>query len=366
MRDGKLRGMKNIHIVIPDLFLPPDLSAEVCAGLDLPALEMLLARAQPENLQTGTLEAWLCEVFGVTDQSIAAVTLLADGLEPGAFSWLRADPVHLNLQRDQMILQADVQLSADEAAQLCANLNSYFSDAEFPGAGSSGTGLRFFAPHPQRWYLQLDHAPDMVTRPVSQVAGRNVHAHLPQGPDALNWHGVFNEIQMLFFENAVNLAREARGDLPVNSVWLWGEGRAAGQLAQPFDQVYGDSHLASAFAHAAGILHAALPDEAHNWSGHEGDAVLLVWEGLHRAIQQGDLHAWRISLQRFEQCCVAPLLAELRAGRIAQITLDVLNGNAACRFVLTRSMSWKLWRRPKRLAHYAKFMNQTQQSFGVD
>lgn len=355
MRDGKLGGMKNIHIVIPDLFLPPDLSAEVCAGLDLPALEALLARAQPESLQTETLEAWLCKAFGVADQSIAAVTLLADGMEPGAFCWLRADPVHLHLQRDQMILQADVQLSADEAAQLCASLNTYFSEAGF-----SEAGLRFFAPHPQRWYLRLEHAPDMTTRPVSQVAGRNVHAHLPQGPDALNWHGVFNEIQMLFFEHAVNQSREARGELPVNSVWLWGEGRAAGQLAQPFDQVYGDSPLAAAFAHAAGIPHAALPDEAHNWSDHEGEAVLLVWEGLHRAIQQGDLQAWRSSLQRFEQCCAAPLLAELRAGRIAQITLDVLHGNSARRFVLTRGMAWKLWRRPKRLAHCAKLMWQTQ------
>lgn len=353
MRDGKLVHMKNIHIVIPDLLLPPDLSAEVCAGLDLPALETLLARAQPENLQTETLEAWLCKAFGVADQSIAAITLLADGMEPGDFCWLRADPVHVHLQRDQMILQADVQLSGDEAAQLCASLNTYFSESDFPGAALSGAGLRFFAPHPQRWYLRLEHAPDMTTRPVSQVAGRNVYAHLPQGPDALNWHGVFNEIQMLFFENAVNLARDARGDLPVNSVWLWGEGRAAGQLAQPFDQVYGDSHLAAAFAHAAGIPHAALPDDGRNLLGQDGKAVLLVWEGLHRAIQHGDLHAWRISLQRFEQCCAAPLLAAMRSGRIAQITLDALNGHAAGRFILTRSMAWKLWRRPKRLSRYA-------------
>lgn len=346
--------MKNVHIVIPDLFLPPELSADVCAGLELPALETVLARARPDSLRAATLEAWLCETFGVPDQSIAAVTLLAEGMEPGEFCWLRADPVHLHLQRDQMILQGDVPLRADEAAQLCASLNTYFSEADFPG-----TGLQFFAPHPQRWYLRLDHAPDMTTRPVSQVAGSNVHAHLPQGPDALRWHGVFNEIQMLFFEHAVNQAREARGELPVNSVWLWGEGRAAGQLAQPFDQAYGDSPMAGAFAHAAGVPHASLPDDAGDWLGREGDAVLLVWEGLHRAIQQGDLQAWRSSLQRFEQCCAA-LLAALRAGRIARITLDVLQGNAARRFVLTRGMAWKLWRRPKRLAHYAKLTWQAQ------
>lgn len=340
--------MKNIHIVIPDLFLPPELSAEVCAGLDLPALETLLARSEPEPLQADALEAWLCEAFGVAGQSVAAVTLLADGMEAGDFCWLRADPVHLQLQRDQMILQADVQLSEDEAARLCASLNTYFSEAGFPGAR-----LHFFAPHPQRWYLRLEQAPDMLTRPVSQAAGGSVHAHLPQGPDALRWHGVFNEIQMLFFEHAVNEAREARGEPTVNSVWLWGEGRAAGQLAQPFDQVYGDSDLASAFAQAAGIPHAGLPDDARACAGLAGGAVLLVWEGLHRAIQRGDLHAWRSSLQRFEQVCAAPLLAALRAGRIGQITLDAPNGHVARRFVLTRGRVWKLWRRQKRLAHYA-------------
>ena len=36
--------MKNTHLVIPDLFLPGDIAAEVCAGLSLPALEKLLGR----------------------------------------------------------------------------------------------------------------------------------------------------------------------------------------------------------------------------------------------------------------------------------------------------------------------------------
>ena len=36
--------MKNVHLIIPDLFLPEDIAAEVCADLHLPALEKLLAR----------------------------------------------------------------------------------------------------------------------------------------------------------------------------------------------------------------------------------------------------------------------------------------------------------------------------------
>lgn len=342
-RDDKLATMKSALLVVPDLFLPKEIAADVCADLPLPALEKLLARAQPEPLSAESLEAWLCEAFGVDGQAIAPVTLHADGMEPGSSYWLRADPVHLRLQRDQLILQPDVPLSPDEAAQLCAGLNTHFT----------GDGLRFLAPHPQRWYLRLDAEPGMLTRPLAQVAGRNIHAHLPQGPNALRWHGVFNEIQMLFHEHAVNQAREERGELPVNSVWLWGGGQSVKPLLRPFAGVYGDSPLAAAFAQAAGIPSAALPDDVRDCAGEEEGEVLLVWEGLRRAIQCGDLHAWRASLQHFERCCVAPLMETLRAGRIARLTLDVPDSGIARRFVLTRGAAWKLWRRAKPFTHYA-------------
>jgi len=335
--------MKSVHLLIPDLFLPQQVAAEACSGLALPALETLLARAQTTPLSAESLEAWLCEVFGVEDQAIAPLTLRADGLEPGESCWLRADPVHLRLQRDQLILQAEVPLTEGEAAQLCRSLNAHFAS----------DGLRFIAPHPQRWYLQLDAAPNMSTRPLAQVAGKNVHTHLPQGVDALHWHGVFNEIQMLLFEHAVNQAREARGELPINSVWLWGGGHAAGELARPYTIVLGDSDLASAFAQVAGIPHGSLPDDVMQCLAGDDANVLIVWEGLRRALQHGDLHAWRDSLLRFEQCCAAPLLGALRAGRIARLTLDSPQTGTTRHMVLTRGAAWRLWQRPRPLAHYA-------------
>lgn len=341
--NAKLAAMSRIHLVVPDLFPPQQLAAEACAGLALPALETLLARAQSSPLSAESLEAWLCGAFGVAEQAIAPVTLRAEGMEAGAAYWLRADPVHLQLQRDQLILQAEMPLTVDEAAQLCASLNTHFA----------ADGLRFFAPHPQRWYLQLDTAPEIDTVPLAQVAGKDAHAHLPQGADALRWHGIFNEIQMLLFEHAVNQAREARGELPVSSVWLWGGGHAVEALLRPYFREYGDSDLAAAFARAADIPHAALPvDVAQSVAGDEGE-VLIVCEGLHRALQQGDFYAWREELQRIEQGRCKPLLDALRAGRIARLTLDVPQAGAGRRFELTRSAAWKLWQRPKPLAGYA-------------
>lgn len=332
--------MKNTHIAIPALFLPQEEAAEACGGLNLPALEMLLARAEPASLSAESLEAWLCDRFGVAGSAAAPVTLRADGMEPGAAYWLRADPVNLCIRHNQMVLQAEVPLSPDEASGLCASLNAHFS----------GAGMRFFAPHPQRWYLQLEAEPNMQARPLAQVAGKNVHPHLPQGPDALRWHGVLNEIQMLFHGHALNLAREARGELPINSVWLWGGGREEERLARPSGKLCGDSSLADVFARAAGLPGMVLPGDARDWLDG-GDDLLLIWEGLRRAVLRGDLQAWRDAMLQFERCCAAPLLDALRAGRIARIVLDV-PGEAPRRFVLARGAAWKFWRRPRPLTGY--------------
>jgi hypothetical protein len=241
-----------------------------------------------------------------------------------------------------LILHPGVLPTADEAAQLCASLNTHFA----------ADGLRFHAPHPQRWYLQLDDAPDMNTSPLAQVEGCNVYEHLPQGADALRWHSVFNEIQMLLHEHPVNQARETRGELPVNSVWLWGGGRDGGALKQAGVKMCSDSSLASAFAQVANIPNAALPDDAAQWLAGDEGGYLVVWEGLRRAFRRGDLLAWRDELQHFEQCCAKPLLNALRAGRIQRLTLDVVSTDVSRRFVLTRTAAWKLWRRPRPLAAY--------------
>jgi hypothetical protein len=335
--------MRKVHIVIPDLFLPQQLAAYANAELRLPALEKLLARAQVFPLKVDTLEAWLCERFGVDALAIAPLTLQADGVPAGADYWMRADPVAISMQRDEMVIWGDIALSSDEASHLCASLNAHFAV----------DGLRFVAPHPQRWYLQLQQAPVMETHPLPQVVGADMHAHLPYGADALRWHSVLNEIQMLFYEHAVNLAREQCGEPLVNGVWLWGGGKLTRPVRQPFAGAAGDSELASAFAHAAGVpfVPASAPLSAL-WQEGDGE-VLLVWEGLRGALQSANISGWRNSLLQFEKNYAEPLLQALSAGKIGQITLDVLSEGASRRFVLTRAALWRLWRLSRPLLHYS-------------
>lgn len=332
--------MKSIHLVIPNLFLPKDFAAEVCADLRLPALEKLLAKGRSENLQAAPLENHLCGLFGVpctADAPMAPVSAAFDGLAAGC--WLRADPVHLRLQRDQMLLDG-VLPGVDEAAQFCTSLNSYFA----------GQGMEFFAPHPQRWYVRLDVLPRIRTTPLSGVLGGNMRGALPTGEDAARWHQLFNEIQMVLFAHPLNQAREARGELMINSVWLWGGGSTLPSLNNNYDYVCSDEILVEMFAAAAGIPFAAWPKQ---WNiGGEGQQ-LLVWTGLRSALQRGDLAGWRDALQDFETGYAQPLWQALRSGKLEQLELDILGDDGIRRVLLKRANTWAFWRRARRLAGYS-------------
>lgn len=332
---------KHVHFVVPDLFLPKEIATKVCTGLQLPALEKILSCAKVAPLQEASLEDWLCGAFGAA--AIAPVTLQADGIEPAVHYWLRADPVTILLANDQLILQPALPVSMEEAAQMCAALNEHFA----------GDGLHFVAPHPLRWYLRLDDEPQVDTFPLSLVAGKNIRHYLPQGEQGLRWHGVLNEIQMLLHAHPLNQLREQRGVPEINGLWLWGGGRSGGPLQQPAGKLYTDSPLAAAFAATAGIAHEPLPEADDECTATAAGGTLIVWEGLHAALQYDDLAAWRESLLCLEQDCVRPLLQALGSGRIGSLTLDALQENSSMRHTLTRCDLWKFWRRVRPLDSHA-------------
>ncbi len=331
----------HLHLVVPDLFPPKELPPAIYAGLGVGALERVMARAEPQPPVAESLEEWLCAMFGVPNGEIAPVTLRAEGLTPGEAYWLRADPVHLEVRHDGTVLLPTAQMSADETRGLCASLNAHFS----------ADGLELVAPHPERWYLRLPQAPAITTQPLSQVVGRNIGGSLPDGRDALRWHGMLNEMQMLLYSHPVNEAREARGELRVNSLWLWGGGHDVGTLCQPFSRVLTDNPLVKAFTTAANISHTALSGEERYCPAAGDGSALVVWDGLGSALQEGDLGKWRDELQRLEQRCFEPAVRALHDGRLDRITLDVLQGKASARFSLTRGAAWKFWRRGRLHRH---------------
>jgi hypothetical protein len=324
--------MQRVHLLIKDLFLPKDLGAS--EGLQLPALESMLACGRREIHQASSFEQALSRIFNV-EGGLAPICAAFEQLSPGC--WLRADPVYVRLHRDQLLLLPGVEIAEEESMQLCASLNEHFS----------GQGMEFFAPHPNRWYLRLKEMPAITTVPLSQAAGRNIYINLPRGIDQGRWHGIFNEIQMLLFAHPVNEMREARGEEPVNSVWFWGEGCMA-SAALPGMHASADETLVEMLASAAGIPFSVWQSA---WCNQERDE-LLVFTELSNCLQRGDLDAWRSSLQNFETGYAQPLWRALRMGKIA-LSLDLLTDGGMLQITLMRGDAWSFWRRRKRLAEFA-------------
>ncbi|MDD4964693.1 MAG: hypothetical protein PHI11_12330 [Gallionella sp.] len=319
--------MKTIHLVIPDLQLPAEFAAEVSADLALPTLRKLLARGQIQALpRSDSLEACLCDAFGLPNLPIAELSAQYDGLAAG--HWLRADPVNLSLQRDRLCL-SPLPVQPNESVELCAHLNTYFA----------AQGLHFCAPHPQRWYLNLDKLPTITTTPLPHVLGENIRNTLPTGENMPYWHQLFNEIQMLLYAHPVNAQREQRGEAAINSVWFWGEG-ASVDCTSHYTSVSADTVLADIFATAA---HIPFTPWQKVWCNTDSQQ-LMVWTDLQRAVQQGDFAAWRNAILDFEQNYAQPLWQALCSGEISQLTLDLLGNDLASRIHLTRSDTWAFWR----------------------
>ena len=340
-------------LLIPHLWWSRDAAEDAYRNLALPELQTLLARARCHGFPAIGWEEWLCQAFEVErqrDWPVAPLTLTVDGGDPGEAYWLRADPVHLRPHRDQLLL-ADSNafaLSPAEAGALTAALNAHFKAEE----------LQFSAPRPDRWYLRLAADPEIATHPLDDVAGSLIEHCLPAGPNALRWHRISNEIQMLLHAHAVNEAREARGELTINGVWLWGGGRRVAVRGRHFSALTGDDALAVALAANADIALTPPAEHGQSWLhaanvNRAGARSLVVLMQLTGAARRGDLAAWRSALEELDRRWIAPLLAALKSGAIRQLVL-VAPGRAGCqRFELNRAALFRFWRVRRALASYA-------------
>ncbi|MDP3688935.1 MAG: phosphoglycerate mutase [Sulfurimicrobium sp.] len=337
------------HLLIPALFPPTAMTREndPLHGVKVSALQTLLARGNCSKSPANDVESWLCEIFGVArqqDYPVAPFCVMADGIEAGNAYWLRADPIHLAVERDQLILTegSTFSLSQAESVNLIATLNQHFS----------ADGLHFCASHPLRWYLRLDRPPAISTQPIYKVAGHNIHSHLPHGPEELRWRSLINEVQMLLFEHPVNIAREKRGEVPINSVWPWGGGTLPTVSNRPFDHVWANDALASGLAMSSKLSHQALPAHAGDWLAQARSGNhLLVLDSLRPATCYGTPHIWRERLEQMEQQWFAPLERALRKGEI-ELILHAPSSHGTLSFTITRSSLLKLWRRQWPLIHY--------------
>jgi hypothetical protein len=343
----------NCDLLIPGLFVPEDAGADSCGELALPALEVLLARGASRSLPAGSLERWLASAFRIAvpyDLPLAALSLRGEGMDPGDDCWLRADPVHLTIRGDRVMLAAatGVDVTAPEAAELVAGLNSHFA----------ADGLEFVAPAPHRWYVRLHVEPRIRTTPTAEVTGRSIEGFLPDGDDGPRWRRVMNEAQMLLHGHPANAAREARGAPAVNSVWFWGAGSVPEVPRDgPYGAIWTSHPLAAGIALTASLPLQALPESGARWLANLTDRAsgthLLVIGDLQDA-QRGDPATWRRALAEFDGRWIAPLLQGMARGTLQSLTLHGPGPTHSYTSTMTRLDTLKFWRTRRRLPYYLR------------
>src|SRR5262249_47463736 len=146
-----------------------------------------------------------------------------------------------------------------DAQALCEALNRHF-----------GSRLSVQMIDPQRWVASTDADLTVDAEPPLALAGRDVSVALPTATSAL-----LNEAQMVLHAHPVNEGLE----IPINSVWFWGAGRAPTVPTKRWHSVTADDPLVLGLGRAAGVRHRALPASAGAWLGRapeEGRHLVLL------------------------------------------------------------------------------------------
>jgi hypothetical protein len=277
-----------MHLLIP---FASARSAEVVQrlpGLSLPNLARLLARLRagrrdeadeytlspPHERALATLWRWHGDDGALP---FAAHAAAADGVEVGTRAWGLISPAHWHVGREHISMADPDALGLDEAG----------SRALFEAVRElfEGAGYVFAWGAPSRWYAAHPGFVDLPCASLDRVIGRNVDLWLGAGAGPHSHANAIrrlqSEVQLLLYPHAINDAREARRELPVNSFWVSGCG-----VRQPVDAV-----------------------------------VCSVDLRLRRPVLDGDADAWTRAWSELDAGPLAQALKKAEAGETLQLTL---------------------------------------------
>ncbi len=353
-----------------------------------PALDAILNRSQLTLSPGSSLEEAVLTEFGVTlnTSSIAAITANVDMPNanlPQPQTWLRADPAHFAVSRDnvQLFDSHVVKPTVDEMAAITASLNRHFAE----------DGLTVTFPDPARGYVAIDAHAVPITTPLWKMGGANVFDHLPSSEGKTNWRALGNEIQMLLHDHPVNQAREARGALPINGLWFWGGSAVttADFLIPPpqtrYTKMVGKLVLARGLAVLAGLdvmplgatfaetvafsspqslpspgvagATSALSHKRERGKPDTAASTLIVLHSSTREVRAQAPESWAQEVATVDRNWIAPAVAAFDRGDIAAITIIIANENKTL-MINTKHNSTMLrlsrfFSTPKTLNYYA-------------
>jgi hypothetical protein len=241
-------------------------------------------------------------------------------------NWIAAaDPVYLEARLDHLCLHAlrRVGVSPNHLRALIDHLQATLAGGKkygFTRLGSYG-------------YLSSRSPIATAGSPAYVVDQKRPDDYLPSGDDTAIHRNLLSEIEMALHEHEVNLEREANGQLPVNSLWLWGGGNAPDQITRAQPPLFSDDALLTGYWHSA-------------------TAVVAPWPGEIAACIEESVAGFVAETPEFDMSsalledCLGELREALRSGRLDSLTLLFRDG---LRAYVRRSHGLRVWRRKSRL-----------------
>jgi hypothetical protein len=246
--------------------------------------------------------------------------------------WICADPVHLAVDLDSLVLQpqGQLQLSESESLAFCTTLEAHFAAADLRLV-HIGTG---------HWCFGTLRRPHLVTSDLELVEGRNVDDVLPSGQDASAWQRYVTEAQMILHEHPVNSARESRGEPAANSLWLWGGG-VVPEANRHFNTMSVNDPLLHEIGKLSGA-HMSDPPAVNIDFCETGNNLVEFSE--HATGEDGDV------LSKLESDWMVPAWQALRTGKLDKVTLVLRISGAMIECSCDRKARRRFWSRRRPLS----------------
>jgi hypothetical protein len=224
--------------------------------------------------------------------------------------WI-ADLAHVALGTDRasLVPAEALDLEPAEGMALYEAVRPLFADTPF-----DATALQ-----PHRWRVRLPAGLTPPSASPAAVMGHPLQAWWTQDAATRPWRRLLNEIQMVWYEHPVNTARSARGQLPVNAVWLYG-GASPWQrkpAITPGPQVFEDLHA---------------PFLAEDWAG---------WLQAIERLDGAALRPYADAAGRPSRPLGLTLL-----GRDRRVTLTLQPRGPLLRWLPIRENAWRAWWSP--------------------
>jgi hypothetical protein len=390
--DGTIRAVREIVIVIPDLYFSPGEShasseagssspeaqasadpsalSDAAASTAVPGFERIARFGRTTPLTDGW-RPWLANWLGRDDltniapAAIAATTLAtssssatsaassastpnsaragdspANTSAPTPTAWL-ATPMHLiaGLTSVHLDRRSLLSLSPADLEALAQDFNRTFgADSDFHLTPLGDNQL----------LMQGPSALAAATTEPARALASDLEASLPRGSGARALKRLGAELEMWLHVHPLNEARRRRGELPVSTLWVWGGGPPSLPTNTPYptpDLAFGsDSYLAGLWRlHGAQTL--PLPHQLgdllqRSAANHTTQRAALVAEITPL------LHAnprWTVfeALAELERRFLSPALTALEQGAVASVVVLVNDRQLH----IQRRDRLKFWRR---------------------